>query len=264
MTIGGPAAQLPGDGGAGHEHLLRSRQRGRSARAREDRRVGYLLITPTVVIVFAMVVLPILWTISLVFQQVRLLNLRKAGFIGDYSLENFTDVLGSSGFVDALVTTLVYSVAGTACAIGLGLLAALALRKPFRGRGSGARVHARAVRRPGRRRDLRVEARCSTRSSGSPTTTAPRCWAGTSPIAFLSSSEQPLASSASTCTSARRCSAWCSSRPGGPSRSPSSSSPRASRRSPTASRRRPWSTARRRRSASGTSCCPSCCRRSPC
>ena len=44
-------------------------------------------------------------------------------------------MLGSSGFVDALVTTLVYSVAGTACAIGLGLLAALALRKPFRGRG---------------------------------------------------------------------------------------------------------------------------------
>ena len=82
-----------------------------------------------------MVVLPILWTISLSFQQVRLLNLRKAGFFGDYSLENFTDVLGSPGFVDALVTTLVYSVAGTALAIGLGLLAALALRTPFRGRG---------------------------------------------------------------------------------------------------------------------------------
>ena len=30
---------------------------------------------------------------------------------------------------------MVYSVAGTACAIGLGLLAALALRAPFRGRG---------------------------------------------------------------------------------------------------------------------------------
>ncbi len=108
---------------------------GGSARAREDRRTGYLLITPTVVIVFTMVVLPILWTISLGFQQVRLLNLRQAGFIGDYSLENFKNVLGSSGFVDALVTTLVYSVGGTACAIGLGLLAALALRQPFRGRG---------------------------------------------------------------------------------------------------------------------------------
>jgi multiple sugar transport system permease protein len=110
-------------------------RQGRSSRAREDRRVGYLLITPTVVIVFTMVVLPILWTVSLAFQEVRLLNLRSTGVIGDYSLENFTEVLGSSGFVDALVTTVIYSVGGTACAIGLGLLAALALRKPFRGRG---------------------------------------------------------------------------------------------------------------------------------
>ena len=65
------------------------RRRGKSARAREDRRTGYLLISPTVIIVFTMVVLPILWTISLGFQQIRLLNLRSAGFIGDYSLENF-------------------------------------------------------------------------------------------------------------------------------------------------------------------------------
>jgi multiple sugar transport system permease protein len=88
-----------------------------------------------VVIVLAMVVLPILWTVSLAFQQVRLLNLRTAGVIGDYSLANFEAILTSPGFVDALVTTLVYSVAGTAFAIGLGLVAAMALRSPFRGRG---------------------------------------------------------------------------------------------------------------------------------
>jgi multiple sugar transport system permease protein len=135
MSTGGPTAQLPvteEHAGTGPPSRRRS---GGSVRDREDRRVGYLLISPTVVIVFAMVVLPILWTISLAFQQVRLLNLRSTGFVGDYSLENFRDVLGSAGFVDALVTTLVYSVAGTACAIGLGLLAAMALRAPFRGRG---------------------------------------------------------------------------------------------------------------------------------
>ena len=110
-------------------------KRGQSARARGDRRTGYLLISPTAVIVFVMVILPILWTISLAFQHVRLLNLRTTGFIGDYSLDNFHDVLTSPGFVDALITTLIYSVFGTAGAIGLGLLAALALRRPFRGRG---------------------------------------------------------------------------------------------------------------------------------
>jgi multiple sugar transport system permease protein len=136
MTTGGPAGQTataleaPPPAPQG-----RRSRRPQAGRARDDRRTGYLLISPTVVIVFAMVVLPILWTFSLAFQQVRLLNLRQTGILGDYSLENFTNVLTSPGFVDALVTTLVYSVAGTACAIGLGLVAALALRRPFRGRG---------------------------------------------------------------------------------------------------------------------------------
>jgi multiple sugar transport system permease protein len=136
VTVSGPSAPA-GATVEAPDPVQRDRKlrRGQSARAREDRRTGYLLISPTVLIVFTMVVLPILWTLSLAFQQVRLLNLRSTGIIGDYSLENFTQVLTSPGFVDALETTLVYSVAGTACAIGLGLVAALALRRPFRGRG---------------------------------------------------------------------------------------------------------------------------------
>ncbi len=112
----------------------RSRRAG-SARVREDRRVGLTMISPTFVIVLAMVVLPILWTISLAFQQVRLLNLRSTGFIGDFTVSNFVAVLSSDSFVPALVTTLAYSIFGTAGAIGLGLLAAFALRSSFRGRG---------------------------------------------------------------------------------------------------------------------------------
>jgi multiple sugar transport system permease protein len=136
VTLGGPVAagatvESPGPAPG----TKPPRRKGRSARAREDRRTGYLLISPTVVIVAVMVVLPILWTFSLAFQQVRLLNLQTAGFVGDYSLENFRRVLTAPGFKDALVNTLVYSVGGTACAIGLGLVAALALRRPFRGRG---------------------------------------------------------------------------------------------------------------------------------
>ena len=113
----------------------RAPRRAVSARAREDRRTGLALISPTFLIVATVVVLPILWTVSLAFQQVRLLNLRTTGIIGNYDVDNFTNVLTSPGFVDALVTTLLYSVLGTAAAIGVGLLAALALRRPFRGRG---------------------------------------------------------------------------------------------------------------------------------
>ena len=133
MTLSGPTAQVPPV--EERTSAPAAARHGRSARGREDRRTGYLLISPTFVIVTVMVVLPILWTFSLAFQQVRLLNLRQTGIIGSYSLDNFVAVLTSPGFVDALVTTLVYSVAGTACAIGLGMVAALALRKPFRGRG---------------------------------------------------------------------------------------------------------------------------------
>ena len=110
-------------------------KRGMSARSREDRRTGYLLISPTFLIVLVMVVLPILWTVSLAFQHVRLINLRQTGFFGTYSLDNFADVLTSPGFGQALVNTLVYSICGTFGAIAVGLVAALALRQPFRGRG---------------------------------------------------------------------------------------------------------------------------------
>jgi multiple sugar transport system permease protein len=88
-----------------------------------------------VVLVLVLVVLPILWTVVLAFQDLRLIRLRTAGLFGNYTFDNFVDVFGSPGFWQALVTTLVYAGSGTASAVGLGLVAALALRRPFRGRG---------------------------------------------------------------------------------------------------------------------------------
>jgi multiple sugar transport system permease protein len=85
--------------------------------------------------VLAVVVLPILWTVMLSFQQLRLIQLRTAGLFGEYSLGNFTEVVASDGFWESLRTTLIYSVLGTLLAVGLGLIASLALRKSFRGRG---------------------------------------------------------------------------------------------------------------------------------
>ena len=146
-------------------------------------------------------------------------------------------MLTSPGFVDALVTTLVYSVGGTACAIGLGLVAALALRRPFRGRG--------------------LVRACMLLPYVAPVVAATFLWKtmlnpqfgiinhyGTTllgwndPIAFLSSAHR-CRRSASTCTSARPCSPWCCSRRGGRSPSRSCSSPPGCRRSRAPWRRRP-------------------------
>ena len=122
----GPAPIIPAERGA---------RRGSSYRRKEENRTGLALISPTVIIIAVAVVLPILWAIALAFQDVRLINIRGTGFIGEYTLENFANVITSPGFLGALFTTLVYSVVGTALAIGIGLIAALALRRPFPGRG---------------------------------------------------------------------------------------------------------------------------------
>jgi multiple sugar transport system permease protein len=108
--------------------------RGPGSMQRSESRFGLALISPTVVLVVVLVVLPILWTVMLAFQDLRLIRLRTAGLFGDYTFDNFVDVFTSPGFWSSLVTTLVYSTCGTAAAIGLGLVAALALRRPFRGR----------------------------------------------------------------------------------------------------------------------------------
>jgi multiple sugar transport system permease protein len=135
MTIAGSAvapvgAEAGPPGGPG-----RGRRRDKGPLARADARAGLALISPTLVLVVVMVVLPILWTVLLAFQRLRLLNLRSSGLFGEFTLSNFEDVFSSPEFWSTLLTTLAYSVFGTAAAIGLGLVAALALRHPFRGRG---------------------------------------------------------------------------------------------------------------------------------
>jgi multiple sugar transport system permease protein len=111
----------------------RPRRRGRTL-AQQEARAGIALLSPTLIVVLFMVVLPILWTIVIAFQSLRLRNLRARLFDFQFSLDNFQTVLTSSGFLSALKVTLIYSIVGTALSIVLGLIAALVVRKPFKGR----------------------------------------------------------------------------------------------------------------------------------
>ena len=102
--------------------------------AERDARFGQLLLAPTLLIVLVVVVLPILWTVVLAFQDLRLIDLRRRGLFGAFTLDNFAAVFGSRGFWTALRTTLLFSVVGTVSSIAVGLAATLALRGAFRGR----------------------------------------------------------------------------------------------------------------------------------
>ena len=113
-----------------------SRRRARNTRARRDSRAGMALVSPTVVVVIVMVVLPVLWALLLSFQRIRLLQIRRLDLIGgEYTFRNYDQLLSSSEFFDTVRTTLYYSVFGTLGAIVLGLTAALLVRRSFRGRG---------------------------------------------------------------------------------------------------------------------------------
>src|SRR5215218_11449053 len=111
-------------------------RRARDSRARRDARAGLTLVSPTVIVVFAMVVLPVLWALVLSFQRIRLSGIRRLDlFGGEYTLRNYDLLLSGNDFWPALRTTLLYSVLGTTGAIVLGLTAALLVRSSFRGRG---------------------------------------------------------------------------------------------------------------------------------
>jgi multiple sugar transport system permease protein len=94
------------------------------------------LVSPTVIVVVVMVVLPVLWALILSFQRIRLLQIRRLDILGgEYTLRNYDLLINSQDFLEAAKNTLLYSVLGTTGAILLGLCAALLVRRSFRGRG---------------------------------------------------------------------------------------------------------------------------------
>jgi multiple sugar transport system permease protein len=100
----------------------------------KDRRTGLLLMSPTLIVVLFVVVIPLLWSAVIAFQRLRLINVGRAGLFENFTLDNFARVMRSGALWESLMTTLIYSVGATALSIALGLAAAMALRRPFRGR----------------------------------------------------------------------------------------------------------------------------------
>ena len=113
----------------------RVRNRKKSGLKRRESRLGVALILPAVLVVLLLVILPLFWNIALSFQPARLINIQEVKLIGfDATLKNFDRVLSDREFWPVLRTTFVYTIFGSILSIVMGLWAALALRKAFRGR----------------------------------------------------------------------------------------------------------------------------------
>ncbi len=136
VSVAGDAGRGAG-GAAPRRSVLLRRRRRRSGRRRREEVHGRLLVAPTLLVVGGVVVLPMAAVLVLSVQDLRLIEVRSLS-LGDLGLtfENFARVLSGPGFWAAVRTTVVYAVLTTAGSLAAGLMVALALRRPFPGRGA--------------------------------------------------------------------------------------------------------------------------------
>ncbi|NMB62985.1 MAG: sugar ABC transporter permease [Chloroflexi bacterium] len=113
-----------------------------SSLKKKESRLAYRFIFPTALIVFGLVVFPAVYSIWISFHDVGLKNLNDvyhAPFVG---FENFKNVINDFAFkfqdwknAGAIVTSIIYSLFSTILTVFFGLIAALLLNRPFKGRG---------------------------------------------------------------------------------------------------------------------------------
>ncbi len=108
----------------------------------QEARLAWLLTSPTALIVFGLILFPLVFSVWISFHDITLRNLNDvfhAPFVGWKNYENvvndFAFKFASVRQWGAAVTSIVYSFLSTAITVMIGLLAALLLNRPFRGRG---------------------------------------------------------------------------------------------------------------------------------
>lgn len=104
--------------------------------AQREARLGWALVLPASLVVLVLVLFPLLWNTGMSFQRIRLIELQNFNFLdfSDVSLRNYSRVTGVSDFWETIRTTVIYAFFGTVFSVGLGMWAALVVRKPFKGR----------------------------------------------------------------------------------------------------------------------------------
>lgn len=104
----------------------------RSARADAERRLGWMLCAPAVVVMLLVTGYPIAYSVWLSVQSYDLRDPDGRGFVG---LDNYAAVLGDSIFWQDLTTTLVITAVSVALELVLGFVIAWVMHRAIVGRG---------------------------------------------------------------------------------------------------------------------------------
>src|SRR5215475_372008 len=113
------------------EQVSRTRRRQLSEGARAERRLGWLLCAPAVIVMVAVTAYPIAYAVYLSLERYNLEIPSAVKFVG---FDNYAAVLSSPYWWHALVVTLIITVVSVAIELVLGMLLALLMHRTVFGR----------------------------------------------------------------------------------------------------------------------------------
>jgi multiple sugar transport system permease protein len=109
-----------------------TRQRSRGI---PERRLAWLMTTPSMVLIALVAVYPIIYAIWLSLHEYSLITAGLSRWASPAGLGNYIDAFGDAVFRDALVTTIIFTVASVTLETLLGLAMALIMASAFKGQG---------------------------------------------------------------------------------------------------------------------------------
>jgi len=99
---------------------------------RQQERLGWLLVLPSVIVVLAVAIYPLLESFRLSFTNYRITRPDRMRYVG---LENYRQLMQDDVFWTALKNTIIFTVSSVALETVLGMAVALVIHSQFRGRG---------------------------------------------------------------------------------------------------------------------------------
>jgi multiple sugar transport system permease protein len=127
------SAQVATGAEAAREATGRRKKAPLSEGARAERRLGFLLCAPAVIVMLAVAGYPLIYAIFLSFERYNLELPQDIKFVG---LSNYAAVLGSPYWWQALKVTLIITIFSVSISLVLGMLLAMVMHRTIFGRGS--------------------------------------------------------------------------------------------------------------------------------